>query len=87
VVAWEEMDETVLRVSSMFHWVMQAGFWSSRRWIALEVRRKWEGLVVRWRRLQSVVWACARLNWPGDSEGWEPGWVSMLRWDGKGMFG
>lgn len=74
----EARAETVLRVSSMFHWVMQAGVWSSRRWMALEVRRKCDGVVVCWRRLQSLVWACARLNWSGDSDGREPGGVSML---------
>jgi hypothetical protein len=74
-----EMADTVWRVSSMFHCVMLAGFWSSRRCIALEVSRNGAGVVVCRRRLQSVPWAWARSKRLGESDGRaEPGWVSVL---------
>ena len=40
VEARAEMADTLLSVSSMFHCVMHIAFWSSRWWMALEIRRK-----------------------------------------------
>jgi hypothetical protein len=35
---------------------------------------------MRERRLQRMLWAWARPNWSGESDGREPSTVSLVRW-------